>query len=239
MILRLAHCSLAMLPAALAVPRRMPSSAARRRAKTPSARAVVTIVGSRGNVLHRRADRTGYRADRGALHRSRQPPTKSSFPARRRRDCSTSSASRRIRNSIVQGMSAHRASADVALLQLSEPLPKSKSPSPFGAPARIDRRRRLIHRCRHWRHQARRWQERRHHPRSRSRCHRQARHVADPPGRSRDQQRARRPRRLHRRFRRAGVRGSKRPRRHRRRGVLVDRRQQQPPAAAASPASRR
>ncbi len=34
-----------------------------------------------------------------------------------------------------QGMSAHRASADVALLQLAEPLPKSKAPSPFGAPA--------------------------------------------------------------------------------------------------------
>jgi trypsin len=34
-----------------------------------------------------------------------------------------------------QGMSTHRASADVALLQLAEPLPKSKAPSPFGAAA--------------------------------------------------------------------------------------------------------
>jgi secreted trypsin-like serine protease len=34
----------------------------------------------------------------------------------------------------VQGILAHRASADVALLQLAAPLPASKSPAPLGAP---------------------------------------------------------------------------------------------------------
>lgn len=35
----------------------------------------------------------------------------------------------------VQGMIAHRASADIALLQLAAPLPNPKVPSPFSAPA--------------------------------------------------------------------------------------------------------
>ncbi|HEV7877148.1 S1 family peptidase [Bradyrhizobium sp.] len=35
----------------------------------------------------------------------------------------------------VQAILAHRASADVALLQLASPLPPSKAPAPFGAPA--------------------------------------------------------------------------------------------------------
>jgi secreted trypsin-like serine protease len=34
----------------------------------------------------------------------------------------------------VQGIQAHRASADVALLQLASPLPASKAPAPLGAP---------------------------------------------------------------------------------------------------------
>jgi hypothetical protein len=35
----------------------------------------------------------------------------------------------------VKGMLAHRASADVALLQIAAPLPSSKAPAPLGAPA--------------------------------------------------------------------------------------------------------
>ena len=88
----------------------------------------------------------------------------------------------------VAGILAHRASADVALLQLAEPLPASKAPAPLGAPVIPIASRRPLHHRRRRRHQTRRRQKRRHHPRRRSRRHRQARHAADPPRRSADQQ---------------------------------------------------
>ncbi len=119
-------------------------------------------------------------------------------------------------------MLAHRATADVALLQLEIPA-KGKSPSRIGIPqfpiavgagftiAGIGVTR------------SRRWQEWRHHPHRRPRCHRQAWDVANPPGRSADARGAQRARRLYRRFRRAGVRGSRGGPDDYRRHQLVDR----------------
>ena len=77
----------------------------------------------------------------------------------------------------VQAILAHRASADVALLQLAAPLPAAKAPAPLGAPVIPIAGRRAPHHRRRRRHQARRRQKRRHHPRRRSRRHRQARHA--------------------------------------------------------------
>ena len=105
----------------------------------------------------------------------------------------------------LKSLLAHRATADVALLKLAQPLPAQLSPAQlgngrrrrkpgdrfvvagFGVTVRGDGKTGGTLRTAH------------------ARRHRPAGHSADPPGRSSHQQRARRPRRLHRRFRRAGL----------------------------------
>ena len=65
-----------------------------------------------------------------------------------------------------QAMLAHRATADVALLQLETPA-KGKTPRGARHACHSDQCRQPLHHCRHRRNRARRWQERRHYPRCR------------------------------------------------------------------------
>ena len=134
----------------------------------------------------------------------------------------------------MQAMFAHRATADVALLQLAFASAGQVAPHARFA-AHSDQRGRALHRrgigatastatarCRHVRAAALTVTGKPGTLQIR---------LVDPATRT-----PRGPRRLHRRFRRAGVRGSERRHRHRRRGELVDRRRTTRTAAAASPA---
>ena len=84
----------------------------------------------------------------------------------------------------MQAMQAHRATADVALLQLKAPL-KGKTTAAVGMPNVPISGRQPLHHRRHRRDRARRRQERRHHPRRRSGRNRQAGDAANPARRSR------------------------------------------------------
>ena len=186
------------------------------------ARAVVTIVGSRGNfctgsliapklvltVAHCVQPGADYKiVDRGAdgqpqLLNVRTVAIHPSFN--------------------MQAMQAHRATADVALLQLEIPL-KGKSIVPVGMPnipIQVGSRFTIAGIGVTVRGDGKSW---RHDSRCQSRCHWPARHVPDPPGRSRNQRCSRRNRRLHRRFRWPRVRGQAQRRRACRRHQLVDR----------------
>ena len=180
----------------------MRSSAAARRRPRASAASVVTIVGSRGNfctgalIAPKLVLTAAHCVPPGADYKiveygaDQQPQLQ---------DVRTVAMHPGFN---MQAMLAHRATADVALLQLDAP-PRAKLPAALGVPQHSDPRRQPLHHRRHRRHRARRRQERRHHPRRRPGRDRQARHAADPPGRSGRAGHARRARRLHRRFRRA------------------------------------
>ena len=174
--------------------------------------------------LHRRADRAKNRADGRALRAARRGlqdrrdgrrPSAEAAGHQSRRDPS------RVQDGRDDGASCHRRRGAIAIGRTC------CGKSAGGAWRADDSRhgRQPFHHRRHRRHRARRWQERRHHPRRRPGRHRQAGHAADPPGRSRRPGRARGDGSLHRRFRRAGVRGQANRSRDRRRHQLVDRTQ--------------
>ena len=105
-------------------------------------------------------------------------------------------------------MPRSRATADVALIKLAAPLPDvDRAGRACRRPPRQGRRDADHRRLRHHRRPQRARPRRAAH--GDARRHRQARLAADPPHRPRHAQPARRPRRLHRRFRRAGLRRRK------------------------------
>jgi hypothetical protein len=127
----------------------------------------------------------------------------------------------------IKAMLAHRVSADVALLKLAAPLSPAYTPAPLRGerkPVEVGEKFLLAG---FGVGDTRRGLQRRHRARRDPRRHRKARLAATASGRARHQRRTPRPRRLHRRFRRADVLGNRRSVICRGRDQLVDRQQQQ------------
>ena len=174
--------------------------------------------------LHRQSHRAGSGADRGALRKPRRGLQGHSS----RRDAAAAARCQAhgIASAIQRGCHpAHRASADVALLQLAAPLPASKAPAPLGAaaiPIQAGSRFTIagvgVTRRGEGKSGGAIAPPTSPSPASPAPC----RSASPIP----HQQSSRRPRRLHRRFRRACFRDAGRPRRHRRRRELVHRPEQ-------------
>ena len=183
-----------------------PSSAAAPPSTDGVGRSVVTIVGSRGNfcsgslIAPALVLTVGHCVQPGADLQDRRIWRRQAAAIAGRQNGRRSS---RLQYAGDAGASRHRRRR-VAAARSARRQGKIASLSACRSP---DCRRQPLHHRRHRRHRPRRRQERRHYSQRRAGCNRQAGDLADQAGRSADAREHGRAWRLHRGFRRSGVRG--------------------------------